>query len=440
MLFLLCCLAAHFFSCAPNYPATRQTVSDKLKKQTGYSLSPSTGKPSVPPDVNGRDGLDENEAVSIALWNNPQLQADLSTIAISQADVLEAGIVSNPLIRYLAPSGTVMASGYINFAFDFLFQRPQRIKAARTESMRISELALQRTYAMIRDVQNAYTDFLLSRERAAILRENALIRKEMAELTASRFRNGDIAELELATFVADSASARDEFIRASLDTLLKKTALNNLLGFPPDTTLYLAPTPFSSDAQLVVREAFMQLAYDYQPELRAAQINMEAIGQRLGWERSRVLAFMGVLNFQHQANGGGSKALPNAFNPGIQLEFPLLNRNQGRIAKARAEIEQAASQYLATRQRIARDATDNYNRYQQTWLSWQTWNTGTIAALQENVRLSQSSYRNGDISYLPVLEAIRQLLNARLRQVEIRADIRRAVSNLNFLIGNTWNP
>lgn len=385
------------------------------------------------------NGIDEDEAVSIALWNNPQMQADLATIAISQADVVEAGIVSNPLLRYLAPSGKVMASGYINFAFDFLFQRPKRIKAAQTESLRVSELGLQRSYTLIRDVQNAYSDLLLSRERAAILAENARVRKEMAELTNSRFRNGDIPELEVTTFRADSASAQDDFIKAILDTILKKNTLNVLLGFSPDTTLNLSPTVFYSDSQKIVEQDYLQLAYDYQPELEAAKINMQGIGQRLGWEKTRVFAFIGVLNFQHLQSEGGSKFLPNAFNPGIQIEMPILNRNQGRITKAKAEMEQAAFQYVATRQRIALEVSNSYHRYELSWRSYQAWNGGTIPALEENVRLSQSSYRNGDISYLPVLEAIRQLLNAQLRQAEIRADIRRSIGNLNFYIGNKWN-
>lgn len=428
------------FGCKPGYKATRQTVAESLQKETGFTLGPPSNRDRViPPGTNAEDGIDENEAVSIALWNNPQMQADLATIAISQADVVDAGIVSNPLLRYLAPTGKVMSSGYINFAFDFLFQRPARIRAAQAELHRVSEVSLQRTYALIRDVQNAYTDYLFSKERAIIFRENARVRKEMAELTNSRFQNGDIAELELTTFRADSASAQDDLIKANLDTLIKKAAFNLLMGFPPDTTIILQPTTFFADSQKVLQQNFLQLAYDYQPELRAAQINMQSIGQRLGWERSRVISFMGVLNFQHLAGEGGSKALPNAFNPGIQLELPVLNRNQGRIARARAEMEQASYAYLAVRQRIYMEVANTYNRYQQTWLSFQTWNNGTITALQESVRLSQSSYSNGDISYLPVLEAIRQLLNAQLRQAEIKADIRRSVSNLNFYIGNKWN-
>jgi len=430
-----------FIGCKTPQTISRSSVSDSLQKVTGFTLKDSSkpGVVTLPPNANAADGITEEEAVSIALWNNAQLQADLAAISVSQADIIEAGIVSNPLLRYLAPGGGINVSGYINFAFDFLFQRPQRIAAAKTDALRVAETSVQRGYTLIRDVQIAYTDFLLSRERTLILAENAQLRKEMAQLANSRLRNGDISELEVSIFRADSATAQDDVIRANLDTVIKKNVLNVLMGFSPDTTILISPTAFYSDTQKIVEQTYLQLAFDYQPELRAAQINMDAIGKRLGWERQRIFAFIGTLNFQHIEGKGGSKFLPNSFNPGIQVEIPVLNRNQGRIARARADMETAAYQYVAARQRIALDVSNAYNRYQQAWLSYQTWAGGTLPALEEAVRLSQSSYRNGDIAYLPVLEAQRQLLNAKLRRVEIQADIRRSVSGLNFSIGNKWN-
>ncbi len=429
------------YGCKSPQSVSRSSVSGSIRKATGFTV-PKDVKPGIvvlPPNVTTTDGITEDEAVSIALWNNAQLQADLAAIAVSQADIIEAGIVSNPLLRYLAPGGGIQASGYFNFAFDFLFQRPRRLAAARTDALRVAENSVQKGYTLIRDVQMAYTDYLLSKERFAILAENAHIRKEMAQLANSRLRNGDISELEVNTFRADSASAQDDVIKASLDTMLKKNALNVLVGFSPDTAIIIQPTTFYSDTQKVVEETYLQLAFDYQPELRAAQINIDAIGKRLGWERTRIVAFIGVLNFQHIPGKGGSKYLPNAFNPGIQIELPFLNRNQGRIARARADMETAAFQYVAARQRIALDVANAYHRYQQAWLSHQVWTAGTLPSLEEAVRLSQSSYSNGDISYLPVLEAQRQLINAKLRRVEIQAELRRSVSSLNFSIGNKWN-
>jgi outer membrane protein TolC len=58
-----------------------------------------------------------------------------------------------------------------------------------------------------------------------------------------------------------------------------------------------------------------------------------------------------------------------------------------------------------------------------------------LPPLEQAVRLSRNSYQTGDVSYLPVLEATRQMLDARVRQAEVEAELRKAVSQLNFRIG-----
>lgn len=382
------------------------------------------------------DGISEDEAIGIALWNNAQFQADLASISIAHADVIDAGIVSNPLLRYLSPNAGIMASGYINFAFDFLWLRPKRIAAATTEAERIGANMVQRGFALIRDVQLSFTDMQFALDKAVILAENARIRAEMSRLSNVRLRYGEISELEALTFRADSASAVDQSIKAYLDAILQRNRLYTLLGFAPDTTLSFQLIKDTLLSQKVSRSEYLELAGAYQPELQAARLAIESAGKRLGWERSRILAFTGVLNYQHIDGGGNNKWLPNAFNPGFQIEIPILNRNQGKIARARAEMEQASFQYVALRQRIALDVTEAYNRYEETYKSYETWNNGVIPALEEAVRLVQLTYERGDISYLPVLEALRQLVNGKLRKAEIEAELRRSISQLNYTIGN----
>jgi cobalt-zinc-cadmium efflux system outer membrane protein len=426
-------------ACTPENRVTRAYVSDQIKKQSGYDLSvpKQPGQLQFPAHVVSTDGINEDEAIAIALWNNAQFQADLVTISIAHADVMDAGIVSNPLLRYLSPNAGIMASGYINFALDFLWQRPKRISAAKLEAERVAANMLKSGFGLIRDVQISYADLQLARERAAILAESVQIRGEMSRLSNVRLRYGEISELEALTFRADSASAVDLSIKANLDTIIQLNRFQTLLGLAPDTTLNFELIRDTLLNQKITRKEYLDLALSYQPELEAAKIAIESAGKRLGWERSRIIAFTGVLNYEHLPTGSGdSKWMPNAFNPGIQVEVPIFNRNQGRIARVRAEMEQASFQYIALRQRVALDVTEAYNRYEENYKTYETWNSGVIPSLEEAVRLVQLTYERGDISYLPVLEALRQLINGKLRRAEIEAELRRSISQLNYSIAN----
>ena len=432
-LFFVCSLI--FCSCSPQQRISRTSVSGELKKQTGFELSEPDNYSEYPDEIITEDGITADEAIAIALWRNEQFQADLSAINIAAADVTDATLVNNPLLRYLTPNAGLMASGYINFAIDFIWQRPKRIAFAKGEAERTSATMIQRGYAIIRDVQNSFADLILSKEKAHLMRENAQIRHEMHLLAESQLKHGEISALEANTFRTDASAAADQYIIAATDTLVQYNTFKSLLGFRADTTMNVQPVVDSLVNQVLSLDSFMELTHTYQPELVAGRLSIQSAANKVGWERSRVVNFMGTLGFQHIPGRSGSSFLPNAFQPGIQAELPVFNRNQGKIERARAELEQATLQYRALQNRVLLDVINAYDRYEQAVKSLEIWNSSVLPTLAETVRLVRSSYERGDISYLPVLEAMRQLLNGRIRQAEIRAAIRKSISLLNYTIG-----
>jgi cobalt-zinc-cadmium efflux system outer membrane protein len=425
------------FGCVPKSQISRTTISDQIKNQYGYGLSENVkpGMYSLPPSVDTANGISEDEAVSMALYNNAQYQTDLVQISIAHADLIDAGVISNPLLRYLLPTGGLNVTGYINFGFDFLWQRPRRVAFARAEIERTAENLVQKGYTVIRDVQTGFADFQFAKDSVAILAENAKIRGEIARLNNIRFTSGEISELEASTSKADSAAATDEFLKAILDTILRTNRLNTLLGYSPDTSIAFESTSSNFIAQKISQSEFLNLAYQNQPELRSAQMAINSAASKIGWERSRIVSFMATIGYDHIPPKGGPKLLPNAFQPGIQMELPGLNNNQGKIARAKAELELASYNYIALRRRIANDVADAYARYEQTYKSYVIYNTSVLPSLEDAVRLVRVSFQRGDISYLPVLEAMRQLVNGKLRKAEIEAELRRSISQLNYTIG-----
>ncbi|HQQ97626.1 MAG TPA: TolC family protein [Cyclobacteriaceae bacterium] len=423
--------------CSPRNPYNRSYVADKVRQQQQYEINQEkkAGKFDVPPGVVLSDGVTEDEAVTVALWNNAQYQADLVGLQFAQADLTDAGIIQNPLVRYLSPNGGIVAQGYIYFYLDAIWQRPNRVAAAKRDAHRVAENTIQRTFTLIRDVQNAYADLVLARKKATILQQNAQIRFQISALAHSRLRNGDISELEATTARVDSVNAADNFLRAALDTTVMRARFNTLLGIRADTLIPLQSNKAAS-WQALDKKQIQELTYSFQPELAGATAAMEAAGKRIGWERSRIITLTGVLNGQNFAGTASAEnALPRTFDMGVQTEIPIFNRNQGRIARAKAELQQAALNYVAIRQRIDLDLTESYARYEMAWRSYQLWNSNVLPPLEQAVRLSSNSYQTGDVSYLPVLEATRQMLDAQVRQAEVEAELRKAVSQLNFRIG-----
>jgi hypothetical protein len=59
----------------------------------------------IPSGIRLDDGLTPDEAVAVALWNNAAFQVSVSALGFARADLLEAGVLTNPVLSLLFPVG-----------------------------------------------------------------------------------------------------------------------------------------------------------------------------------------------------------------------------------------------------------------------------------------------------------------------------------------------
>ena len=103
------------------------------------------------------------------------------------------------------------------------------------------------------------------------------------------------------------------------------------------------------------------------PDLRAAELAVEAAAARLGWEQSRILTLTAVLD----ANGQGSEGFEAG--PGIDIGIPLFNRNQGGRLRAQSELQRASAAYVQLQQQVGldvREASALFEQARQSRLAW----------------------------------------------------------------------
>src|SRR5262245_38564594 len=177
----LACLAAAvglLGGCVTVPPRDRGSVAADLADRTGFDLGP---PPSLcarwlPPGVTVDDGLTEDEAVALALWNNAAFQEALVDLGLARADVVTAGLLPNPELWLLFPVGVKQLEYALEFPLEALWLRPKRLDAARRESERVAEALAQTGLNLVRDVRWAYADALLARDRLAVAREAERLR------------------------------------------------------------------------------------------------------------------------------------------------------------------------------------------------------------------------------------------------------------------------
>jgi len=139
---------------------------------------------------------------------------------------------------------------------------------------------------------------------------------------------------------------------------------------------------------------------------------------------------------RQQGTAGRSNSLGFFFS----APLPLSNRNQGEIARAGAEREQAERQIAARKAQIAADVRGALHEYTTT--------RDLVAAIERDLLkpaahardVSAYTYKAGGATLLEFLDAQRAFNETTQSYVDAQASLRRAAARLNAAIGTEVAP
>ena len=180
--------------------------------------------------MNLEDGVTQEEAVAVALWNSPSFQATLSDLGVARADLAEAGLLRNPILSLLFPFGPKQLEFTLQYPFEALWQRPSRVAAARLNAQAIGERLVWDALSLVAQVRTAHADAVIADRRLVLATENADLVRRLADIIDARLRAGDISELEARAPRTEAAQA--DLVRrgAEHDRNLARLTLAALLG------------------------------------------------------------------------------------------------------------------------------------------------------------------------------------------------------------------
>src|SRR6266850_741707 len=413
-----------------------QSVSEELKKRTGHVL-PDAGSESgsvfgMPPGIDLTDKISSRDAVAVALWNNAALQADLANLEVTRADLVEAGLFRNPSFSALLPVGPKPFEFLLAWPIEELWQRKQRVKAARANVNAVATGLVQNGLNLVRDARVAHTDLWLAEQRTETLRQSAELRERIAALTERRRNDGDATGFDVSLARTDAQSTRELANRTAVDIEVVRSRLRRLIGMPETTRSFTAVIDDTDRPSLPALATLIELAMSSRPDLRAAELDIETTAARAKWQRSRVLAMVAPAL---SVKGVGTSGIRSG--PGLNAEVPVLSRNQGQISRADAEVLRAVRQYESVKDRVEQEVVESYEKVIQAQSSLAQLRERVLPAVNESVRLIERAFQNGDVSLLNVLEVTRQRYDIALREIEARGSLQGAFAELERAIGRS---
>ena len=417
--------------CATSPPACdRACVSQKVEGRFGQTVGsgPCPDRVAVPDGLAAGKPLTEEQAVHLALWNNAAFHEAAAEVDVTRADLVQAGLLANPEFFYSFP----IAGRDFRYLFDLpieaIWLRPVRLRVAEAENHRACERVTQLALDLIRDTRLAFTDLTLAQNQARVAERAVELRGNVAKLADTRLAAGDASPLEASTARIDALLAAQDLTRATTEVTAVQERLRNLTGlsgygFP----LAADPAPFDPRTDLSADQLVTE-AVASRPDVLAAAAAVRAADERvrvaeLGWFR-----LLGILD----ATSGDRS---HNFGPAFRVTLPLFNQGQGLKAIAAAQRDQIDRRRLTVHNQVVQDVRTAHARYHQARAELDQLRAKTRPEVEGTIRQAETAFKEGNATYLIVLEANRQLIATYAREAQLAADLRRAWAELERAVG-----
>jgi cobalt-zinc-cadmium efflux system outer membrane protein len=409
----------------------RACVAKSVGERMGIScgVRDCAGAPVLPNGASLDDGLTEDEAVLIALWNNAAFQELLADLDIAQADLVQAGLLPNPEVGYFFAVSEKPFKYVFDFPLEALWLRPIKIAAAEREEARVCEKLSQAALDLIRDVRQAYADALLAQGKLRVAEDAISLRTSIANAAKVRLDAGETSPQESVTANLDLLQAKQDAVKSRFDVSAAEERLRHLLGLGLDRTPFHLEAPATPLRNDLDAEALAGEALATRPDALAAEQNAAAAAERLRLSRLNWVRFLGI----GDATSGRDKG--HEFGPAFRVTLPIFNWNEGNVARAEAELGKAERQRDTIRDQILFDVHAANYHYQQARHEMEILARQVRPEAEAAIRRAELAYKEGNTPYIVVLETTRQLLDSRLREEQLKSDLHRAWAELERAVG-----
>ena len=410
----------------------KRSVAENVAARTGYELAcaKSVCQVEIPDSVVWEDGLSEEEAVLIGLWNNPDYQELLADLEITRADVIQAAQLENPQITTLFPLGPKQWEFALNVPLDILWLRPIRVAAAQLESGRVAERLAQDGLNVVRDIRVAYIDWQLAAQHAELARQGLALRAEIARVAEARLGAGEVAELDVSAVRLEKLLGESEVVRTLREVELADAHLRYVLGIQLTEISIDQGSPSELCDRAFDVGTLVDEAIATRPDIRAVQLACSAAQQRADLAHRDIWKLAGILP---DINSRGKKGFEAG--PGVQFTLPIFHQNQGAIARAQADVKRFNLQYVQRCDLAALEVKQAHTRLQQAREERELWRSRAIPQAEAAVQSVQGALKEDGVSLLLVLDTTRQLLAAKGRELDAAAECRRALAELERSVG-----
>lgn len=384
--------------------------------------------------------LDLEKAVQIALLENRHLQAVYAELGLAQANLVQAGLLRNPI--FSASTGIQLTSGSPDLTFsiaqDFLslFYLPLRKRVAESEF----EAAKLRVGAAVVDLA-AEVGAAYYRSQAA--RQLLEMRQRVAAASAATYdaakrlrEAGNIRSLDLDNEQGLHVQARLSEAAAEVLVTEARERLRRLMGVSgTGTELRIAGRLPPLAEQAFDLDRLEERALEANMGLAIVRQDIESLGRRLGLAETTALVPELELGAEAERDDGVWDA-----GPSLSVAIPFFDRGQARIAAVKAELEGRRQEYLAHAVDIRAAVTTARHRLTSARYLATEYQTVVLPLQTRIVDQTQRQYNAMQIGIFQLLASVQQQIAAGELYIVARRDYWLARNDLIQILNGRLPP
>lgn len=382
-------------------------------------------------------GLDMTDVAILAVANNPQLKLARDQRGIAHAQAFDAGLLPDPVLdlAHGTPTGgPAEASSFdlgLSYDVEALLAHPMAKRAANASAREVDLDLLWMEWQVIGAARQLFVRDIYQAKMLAVLHEEAdVLAKQHARLVAAG-KNGDVSQ---ATVVADLSGLQTVETRlhdAERRLLETRQDLDALLGLSPEATLRLTgpATVATVDATEVHRD--LDDLSHRRPDLLGLQAGYRSSDARY---RQAILEQFPVI----QVGFIRARDTDGIYTRGLQvsLTLPVLNRNRGKVAIAKATRRKLHDEY-AVRLMQARTQVERILQDQALLARQRTRLQQAVAVSSAAVGRMEALAAPGDVSNAFKTQQESNVLDRRLDLLGIEESLLEQQAVLQTLLGGT---
>lgn len=384
--------------------------------------------------------LNKEAALSLALKNNPRLNAALARIEGAEGERLQASLMPNPQAMLEIENfggeddqesfdGAETTLG-LEQEIEIAGKRGKRTEVADYGFQITQQQAIAEALSLLAETEYAFMRVAIATERLALAEKRVSLADETHETVKKRVSAAAASDIQHTKADIEQSAAKLEKSKAEAELTEAQSILASLLGTPSISVDDMqVPAGLEGLPDLPDRAALLD-AVRNTPQARAAEFTKMRATSQLDLARAQGVPNptfgLGVRRF----NENDSTALV----AGVSFPLPVFNRNQGSVKAAKAGIIEADAMARQQDLDLRQSAIAAWEKLAAAHKEAEAYQSDMVPSAERAYSQASEGYSAGRFSFLDLLDAQRTLYEVQESRLDSLLSLYEAKAQTDFLM------